>query len=162
VQVDVIRVASQVVVGIGFIGVGMIFRQHGAVRNLTTAASLWVVAAIGLAAGVGNPGMAAITTAVLIGALVLLRPVRSVVERKVVRHQRTLVIQLPEGTGPGAVVAMLATEPDLHLGSLVIAKEEGAPVLRAEDSYPPEFDMTAFLAPLAQRDDVVGLSDVAE
>ncbi|HKA03776.1 MAG TPA: MgtC/SapB family protein [Acidimicrobiales bacterium] len=111
VQVDVTRVASQVVVGIGFIGAGMIFRQRGDVRNLTTAASLWVVSAVGLAAGVGNPGMAAITTAVLIGALVLLRPVRTVVEHRVVRHQRTLMIRLPEGSDPGAVVAMLAIEP---------------------------------------------------
>ena len=62
-QVDVTRVASQVVVGIGFLGAGMIFRQGTAVRNLTTAASLWVVAAIGLAAGVGDIGTAGVTTA---------------------------------------------------------------------------------------------------
>src|SRR5687768_17277673 len=59
VQVDVTRVASQVVVGIGFLGAGVIFRQRTIVRNLTTAASLWVTSAIGLTAGVGDLGTAA-------------------------------------------------------------------------------------------------------
>ena len=162
VQVDVTRVASQVVVGIGFIGAGMIFRQRGEVRNLTTAASLWVVSAIGLAAGVGNPGMAAITTAILLGVLILLRPVRSMVERRVVRHQRLLTIQLPEAADPGAVVALLATEPGMHLVSIVIGKERGAPLVRAEVSYPTDYDLTALLARLVERDDVVGLSDAPE
>jgi hypothetical protein len=60
VRVDVTRVASQVVVGIGFIGAGVILRHGATVRNLTTAASLWVTAAIGLAAGIGDLGLAAI------------------------------------------------------------------------------------------------------
>ncbi len=47
VNVDVTRVASQVVVGIGFLGAGIIFREREAVKNLTTAASLWVTSAIG-------------------------------------------------------------------------------------------------------------------
>jgi putative Mg2+ transporter-C (MgtC) family protein len=162
VQVDVTRVASQVVVGIGFIGAGMIFRQRGEVRNLTTAASLWVVAAIGLAAGVGNPGAAGITTAVLIGGLVLLRPVRAFVQHKAVRHHRTLVIRLPPGAEPGAIVATLATEPGLDVHSVIIGKEDGAPVMRTEIIYRSDFDVTALLARLARRDDVVGLSDVAE
>ena len=51
VRVDVTRVASQVVVGVGFLGAGVIFRSGSTIRNLTTAASLWVTAAVGLAAG---------------------------------------------------------------------------------------------------------------
>lgn len=77
VQVDVTRVASQVVVGIGFLGAGIIFRQGEQVHNLTTAASLWVVAAIGLACGVGDIGIAWVATAVLLTSLVLLRPLRT-------------------------------------------------------------------------------------
>lgn len=51
---DPSRVASQVVVGIGFLGAGMIMRKNdGAVEGLTTAAGLWAVAAIGMAVGVG-------------------------------------------------------------------------------------------------------------
>jgi putative Mg2+ transporter-C (MgtC) family protein len=81
IQVDVTRVASQVVVGIGFLGAGIIFRQGTNVRNLTTAASLWVVAAIGLAAGVGQIGLAGLATIVLVITLVLLRPLRSRLHR---------------------------------------------------------------------------------
>lgn len=69
VNVEVTRVASQVVVGIGFLGAGLIFRRGDAVINLTTAAGLWATAAVGLAAGVGNVGMAITATAMV--ALVL-------------------------------------------------------------------------------------------
>ncbi|MDW7651136.1 MAG: MgtC/SapB family protein [Bacillota bacterium] len=50
---DQARIAAQVVTGIGFLGAGTIMRQGSAVRGLTTAASIWVVAAVGLAAGIG-------------------------------------------------------------------------------------------------------------
>jgi putative Mg2+ transporter-C (MgtC) family protein len=50
---DPARVAAQIVPGIGFLGAGAILHQRGSVHGLTTAASLWVTAALGLAAGVG-------------------------------------------------------------------------------------------------------------
>ena len=52
-NVDDSRVAAQIVTGIGFLGAGVIFRSGFTVRGLTTAASLWLVAAIGMAAGAG-------------------------------------------------------------------------------------------------------------
>ena len=63
-QFDHARVAAQVVSGIGFIGAGVIIFQKNAVRGVTTAAGLWVAAAIGLACG-GGMYAVAITTAVL-------------------------------------------------------------------------------------------------
>ena len=69
--VDPTRVAAQVVTGIGFLGAGLIFRQGFTIRGLTTAASLWLVAAIGMAAGAGFWKGAVIATIV---ALVSLRP----------------------------------------------------------------------------------------
>ncbi|QAY61790.1 MgtC/SapB family protein [Microbacterium protaetiae] len=53
VTLDPSRVAAQVVTGIGFLGAGLILTRHGAVRGLTTAASVWETAAIGMAAGAG-------------------------------------------------------------------------------------------------------------
>lgn len=50
-QVDVARIAAQVVSGVGFLGAGTIIRNGTSVKGLTTAASLWVSAAIGLACG---------------------------------------------------------------------------------------------------------------
>ena len=58
-QAKVTRVVSQVDVGIGFLGAGVIFRQGTGVWNLTTAASLLVTAAVGVAAGVGSVSLAA-------------------------------------------------------------------------------------------------------
>lgn len=57
---DPARVAAQIVTGVGFLGAGAILHQRGSVRGLTTAASLWVTAAIGTAVG---SGMYAISTA---------------------------------------------------------------------------------------------------
>ena len=63
---DVSRVASQVVSGIGFIGAGTIIFQKNAVRGLTTAAGVWVTAAIGLACGGGMYILAATATALVL------------------------------------------------------------------------------------------------
>ena len=63
VQLDPSRVAAQVVTGIGFLGAGLILTRHGAVRGLTTAASVWETAAIGMAAGAGLWLLALVVTA---------------------------------------------------------------------------------------------------
>ncbi len=69
---DSSRVAAQVVSGIGFLGAGTIIFQKNVVRGLTTAAGLWVTAAIGLACGTGMYVAAALTTVmVLLGLEVL-------------------------------------------------------------------------------------------
>ena len=67
-RLDVARVAAQVVTGIGFIGAGAIVLQKNVVHGLTTAAGVWVTAAIGLACGSGMYVLAAVATIlVLIG-----------------------------------------------------------------------------------------------
>src|SRR5579863_2908548 len=58
---DPSRVAAQVVSGIGFIGGGLIFVQRNSVRGLTTAAIVWLTAAVGMACGAGLPILALIT-----------------------------------------------------------------------------------------------------
>lgn len=61
--VDPSRVAAQIVSGIGFIGGGVIFMRRNVVRGLTTAASVWLTAALGMACGAGLPLLAIATTA---------------------------------------------------------------------------------------------------
>lgn len=53
IRVDPSRIAAQVVSGIGFLGAGVIFKEHGSIRGLSTAAGLWGVAAVGLSIGCG-------------------------------------------------------------------------------------------------------------
>lgn len=59
------RIASQIVVGIGFLGAGLILREGGSVKNLTTAASVWFAAAIGMALGFGFYAIAIIAALVI-------------------------------------------------------------------------------------------------
>lgn len=73
VEVDPSRIAASVVSGIGFLGAGAILRTGITVRGLTTAAGLWLVAAIGMAAGGGMYGIAVLVTAIGLGTLTLLR-----------------------------------------------------------------------------------------
>jgi putative Mg2+ transporter-C (MgtC) family protein len=63
IRVDPSRIAAQIVVGIGFIGGGLIFVKGESVRGLTTAASVWLTAAVGMACGAGLPWLAVVVTA---------------------------------------------------------------------------------------------------
>jgi putative Mg2+ transporter-C (MgtC) family protein len=73
VSLDPSRIAAGVITGIGFLGAGTIIREPEGVRGLTTAASLWVVAGIGLAVGCGFNKMAVYTTVLVLIVLHLLR-----------------------------------------------------------------------------------------
>jgi putative Mg2+ transporter-C (MgtC) family protein len=104
VRVDPTRVAAQIVTGIGFLGAGAIIRQGFSVRGLTTAATLWVVAAVGLASGAGYYSGAVITTAVVLVALWPLRIVAYHVLRRFRAEDGRLLVELPAGTPPGSVI----------------------------------------------------------
>ena len=64
VVLDPSRVAAQIVTGVGFLGAGLIFVRRDSVRGLTTAAAIWLTAAIGSAAGAGLPVLAVLATAI--------------------------------------------------------------------------------------------------
>ena len=67
------RIAAGVVTGIGFLGAGTILQQRGSVRGLTTAATIWVVSGVGLAAGIGFYLGAILTTVFVLASLLLLK-----------------------------------------------------------------------------------------
>ncbi|NUT32416.1 MAG: MgtC/SapB family protein [Hamadaea sp.] len=95
---DPTRIAAQVVTGIGFLGGGAILREGANIRGLTTAASLWVTAAIGLAVGLRWWYAAAATTILALTVLALVK----YVEREALPRRRMLEI-------------VLTLEPDAHL-----------------------------------------------
>lgn len=80
-RIDPARIAAQVVTGIGFLGAGTIMRFRATVRGLTTAASLWVVAGIGLAIGSGFILPAIFTAFIAIMTLILLPKVESEIKK---------------------------------------------------------------------------------
>jgi putative Mg2+ transporter-C (MgtC) family protein len=73
------RIAAQIVTGIGFLGAGAILRDRASIVGLTTAATIWAVAAIGMAVGFGHLGLAAVGTIAILIALLLF----DLVERRI-------------------------------------------------------------------------------
>jgi putative Mg2+ transporter-C (MgtC) family protein len=80
---DPTRIAAQIVTGIGFLGAGAILRQGTDVKGLTTAASIWVVAAMGMILGFGFYSIAIYATVLVFATLVAIRPI----ERRLFKHR---------------------------------------------------------------------------
>ena len=122
VVVDPSRVASYVVSGIGFLGAGAIIRHGINVRGLTTAASLWVVAAIGVAVGAGMYVFATATTALVILALWPLAQVKNLLKGKTDETRRLQVTLAP---GESVVAALAAIEEtSFRIESVEVGEEE--------------------------------------
>jgi putative Mg2+ transporter-C (MgtC) family protein len=85
------RIAAQIVSGIGFLGAGAILKEGATIRGLTTAASLWAVAAVGMAAGAGAWIVAGTITAI---AIVSLWPLRLVAEKVIGRDPHIVRMQV--------------------------------------------------------------------
>lgn len=154
INVDVTRVASQVVVGIGFLGAGVIFRAKDAVRNLTTAASLWVTAAIGLTVGVGDQATAAIATVVLVLVLAALRPLRDGLRHRFLRPTRDVQVRLEAGTAPDGVLSALGALDGVTSSHLRVTKVDGLVTLSVQLQAEPGADLDALVAPVAGRADI--------
>ncbi len=86
---DVARIAAQVVTGIGFLGAGIIIFHGDRLRGLTTAAELWVVAALGVLCGLGFLSIAAVTTAIVLVVVIGGRPLEKVLDGIRIRHLRS-------------------------------------------------------------------------
>jgi putative Mg2+ transporter-C (MgtC) family protein len=76
------RIAAGIVTGMGFLGGGAILRSGISVKGMTTAATIWVNAAVGMAAGAGEYALAAMATAVTLVVLAVLPPIEAFVERR--------------------------------------------------------------------------------
>src|SRR5688572_25306020 len=69
------RIAAQIITGVGFLGAGAVIQSHGFVMGLTTAATIWVVAGVGMALGAEMYGTAVLTTVMTIATLYLLNSI---------------------------------------------------------------------------------------
>jgi putative Mg2+ transporter-C (MgtC) family protein len=105
VRTDPTRIAAQIVTGIGFLGAGAIIREGLSVRGLTTAATLWVVAAIGMACGAGYYWPAAATTALTLFALWPLRILAYRFIERMKPEEDRLTIELKEGQSLAELLA---------------------------------------------------------
>ena len=150
------RMAAQVVSGIGFLGAGTILRSGSAVRGLTTAASLWAMAAVGLAVGVGWYYGALLFT---LAMYVVLRVFRGIERRLHVkepeRHRMTAVV-----TGRGFDIAALGRSI-AGLGCRVARyeyseDEDGLADVRLDLMVPPGVDLNSVLSAFRSQPGVDG------
>ncbi len=154
VRTDPTRIAAQIVTGIGFLGAGAIIRQGLSVRGLTTAATLWVVAAIGLTAGAGYYSAAVITTAI---ALISLWPLRILAFRVMTRFRPEtdrLLVQLPSGESPGPLIAKLEAL-GARLQSLEVSHEADRRTVLLDVTLPAQADAPAIVAELSDLEHVL-------
>jgi putative Mg2+ transporter-C (MgtC) family protein len=124
VVVDPARVAAQIVSGIGFIGGGVIFMRRDIVRGLTTAASVWLTAALGMACGAGLPVLAVATT---IGHFVIMF-VFPKLERHLPRERRTatrLRISYEDGRGLLRSILVTCTQLRFAIDHVDVARSSG-------------------------------------
>lgn len=118
---DPARIAAQVVSGIGFLGAGTIMREGLTVRGLTTAASLWVVAALGLAVGGGYYTPALVTAAVSLVTLSVLNRFEQFIAQG--GHAGRLRVTLPDE--PGRLADLAAELARLRIQTRSIQVSEG-------------------------------------
>ena len=130
-QVDPTRVASNIVTGVGFLGGGAILKHGATVRGLTTAASLWVTAAVGLACALGAYKPALLSTALMLLTLVGLRQPSRWLNRRV-RARETVVIHVHKGADSAAVLRALGEIEAIEVRSLSVREVDGECIVQAD------------------------------
>jgi len=119
VNLDPSRIAAQVVSGVGFLGAGVIFMRRDMVRGLTTAATIWMTAAIGMACGAGMPVLAVVATAM---HLVAVGPLARLTKFLPSPDRRKLVtVRYVDGSG--VLRAILATATSMGFEASVLGTE---------------------------------------
>jgi putative Mg2+ transporter-C (MgtC) family protein len=142
------------VTGIGFLGAGAIIRQGLSVRGLTTAATLWVVAAIGLTTGAGYYSAAAITTAIALFSLWPLRVAAHVMIARFRPVSGRLLVQLPTGHSPGPLVTEVE-QLGAQLHAVEIGHEGDRRNVALDLALPQGADIPAFVAKVADVEQVL-------
>jgi putative Mg2+ transporter-C (MgtC) family protein len=153
VRTDPTRIAAQIVTGIGFLGAGAIIRQGLSVRGLTTAATLWVVAAVGMAAGAGYYSVAVITTGIV---LIALYPLRIIAYRMLIRFRPEdgrLLVEIPAGQPPGQLIDELE-RIGARIESLEVSQEGDRRRLELDVALPRETRAAGVVARIAELENV--------
>jgi len=122
VVLDPSRVAAQIVSGIGFIGGGLIFVQRDVVRGLTTAAIIWLTAAVGMACGAGLPLLAVFVTGVHFLVVYGYKPLT----QRILAEQAEFVIQYVPGRGAIQEIMQLCTGRGFSVQEVSVQREDAS------------------------------------
>jgi putative Mg2+ transporter-C (MgtC) family protein len=155
---DAGRIAAAVPTGMGFLGAGTILRERGSVRGLTTAASLWTVAAVGLCAGYGFP-LYPVATLAALGALVTLNLLSRLERRIPKRHYRNVVIRARSVRRriPEIQQKLLPEGVEIRSLELVPTSDENIQELRLALCLPAGVDTPLVSEKLMELEQVAGL-----
>lgn len=115
VNLDPSRIAAQIVSGIGFLGAGVIFKGGNAVRGLTTAATIWVAAAVGMACGAGMLSLGFVLTALHLLTLFIFAPL----VRKLPDENRKRLVRVTYEDGAGVLRDLLAVASSMGFSNSI-------------------------------------------
>lgn len=161
VTVDVTRIAAYVAPGIGFIGGGAILKTNNRVRGITTAATLWSAAAIGVAVGVGFWVGGVIVTVMTLIALQLLQPVSNYVGRLGRRRRSPLLIELAHDVDVAAIIDLVHDKLDSPVGEIRHERTADGSTISVSAVRASERDIDDLIVSLQRRHDVVAATRTA-
>ncbi|MEV0799212.1 MgtC/SapB family protein [Kribbella sp. NPDC050281] len=157
VNLDPSRIAAQVVSGVGFLGAGVIFMRRDVVRGLTTAATIWMTAAIGMACGAGMPVLAVAATLL---HLVAVGPFGRL-GRFLPSPDRRRIVTVRYEDGYGVLRAILATATSMGFEASVLGtdvhREAGRPQVRASMRFTGRPPLQNLVLALDDLDGVTGV-----
>ncbi|HYY32052.1 MAG TPA: MgtC/SapB family protein [Gaiellaceae bacterium] len=156
VRADPSRIAAQIVTGIGFLGAGAILRQGLSIRGLTTAAGLWVAAAIGMAVGAGYYSAALLATGVVLVGLGPLRMAEGWVMERRRREAGSLEIDLRPDQPLAPVLGVLEGRR-ARVSRIQLEEEETGRELRIEVVLPAGVSGRNLVEELTQLDEVTAV-----
>ena len=149
VVLDPSRVAAQVVSGIGFIGGGVIFMRRDVVRGLTTAASVWLTAALGMACGAGLPVLAVATTIIHVVIMFVFPKLIAYLPREK-RTATRLLIAYEDGRGLLRTILTTCTRLRFTIDHVDVKREIG-------ESSPSALATPSEIAPLSDNTVLLGM-----
>jgi len=155
---DLTRIAAQVVTGIGFIGAGGMIKSGFTMTGITTAATLWLAAAVGVATGFGLYWVATATLVIALGAMVGFAPVRGYL-----RRGRVQLLEIEYHAGHGTLTPLFETLNALgaHVHQISMVETEGTRRLSCELVGVGSEDAAEIVSSLRSRDEVISVTGPA-
>jgi putative Mg2+ transporter-C (MgtC) family protein len=152
-QGDPARLAAQIVTGIGFLGGGAILRHGLSIRGLTTAASIWATAALGVTVGVGRYLLAVGATVLILATLVGLRAVRNLLQRRGSSVEVYTLLTRP-GLATAELVDLVRREQVTLRGLERTQEERGGDRVQLVVRLPPGYRPERFLETLLRLEGI--------
>ncbi|MCB2224982.1 MAG: MgtC/SapB family protein, partial [Actinobacteria bacterium] len=152
---DLTRIAAQVVVGIGFIGAGGMIKTGFTMTGITTAATLWLSAAVGVATGFGLYWVAVTTAAVALAAMIGFAPVRTYL-----RRGRVQPLEIEYHAGHGTLTPLFETLNALgaQVHQISMVETEGTRRMSCELVGVGRESMADIIASLRSREEVISVT----